>query len=256
MDYILGGLPVWAFWVAVGVTVFAGFVKGALGFAMPLIMISGFSSFMPTETALAGLVMSVISTNLHQSLRQGWREAWASVVKYRRIIAMTCLGIMISAPLLPILPQKLLLGLLGVPVLAFALVQLMGIPLKIRIEHRTRAEYALGTVGGLYGGISGVWGPPLLVYLLSVGTDKQESVRVQGVVFLLGAVVLLFAHLGTGVLNAVTIPFSAILILPAAVGMLLGFRLQDRLDATRFRRWTQILLAVTALNLIRMSLGF
>jgi uncharacterized membrane protein YfcA len=255
MEFIQGGLSAWAFWGAIAVTFMAGFVKGAVGFAMPLIMISAFSAFMPKEVALAGLVLATVSTNVHQAFRHGPGAAWASIVQYRRMIVMVCLGILVSAPLLPILPQPVLLGLLGVPVLAFALVQLAGISLKLRLEHRRRAEYALGAVGGLYGGISGVWGPPVLVYLLSVGTEKRESVRIQGVIFLIGAVVLFFAHVGSGVLNAVTIPFSAALIVPAALGMALGFRLQDKLDAEKFRRWTLVLLALTALNLVRMAAG-
>lgn len=255
MEFFLGGLPIWAFWAAVAVTFFAGFVKGAVGFAMPLIMISAFSAFMPKEIALAGLVLATVTTNVHQALRQGLAEAWGSVVKFRRMILMICLGILVSAPLLTILPQRVLLGLLGVPVLGFALIQLAGVPLALKLAHRRRAEYGLGAIGGLYGGISGVWGPPVLVYLLSIGADKRESVRVQGVVFLIGAVVLFFAHVGSGVLNAVTIPFSAALIVPAALGMALGFRLQDQLDAVKFRRWTLVLLAVTALNLVRMAAG-
>ena len=40
MDYVMGGLPVWAFALAFLVAGFAGFVKGAIGFAFPLIMIA------------------------------------------------------------------------------------------------------------------------------------------------------------------------------------------------------------------------
>jgi hypothetical protein len=112
-----------------------------------------------------------------------------------------------------------------------------------------------GAVGGLYGGISGVWGPPLIVYLLSVGTPKDEALRVQGVVFLIGAVVLLAAHLGSGVMNAATLPFSAALVVPAMAGMALGQRAGRRLDQARFRRWTQVLLVATGLNLVRSALA-
>lgn len=253
MEFLYGGLPFWGFALACAVTLFAGFVKGAVGFAMPLIMISAFSSFMPPETALAALILSVLSTNLHQSLRFGLGPAWASAVKYRRLIAMTCLGIVITAPFVVYMPQRLLLGLLGVPVMGFALMQLSGWKPSIPPRHRNPAEYALGLIGGLYGGISGIWGPPVIVYMLAVNTEKAEMVRVMGVVFMIGAIVLTGAHLGSGVLNAVTLPFSAALIVPAALGMWLGFQLQDRLDAERFRRWTLLVLIVIALNLLRRA---
>ena len=80
-----------------------------------------------------------------------------------------------------------------------------------------------------------------------------EMVRVLGVIFMIGAVVLTGAHLGSGVLNATTLPFSAVLVIPAALGMWLGFKQQDRLDAERFRWWTLVVLMVIALNLVRRA---
>jgi uncharacterized membrane protein YfcA len=255
VEAVMGGLSPAGFAAALAITLFAGFVKGAIGFAMPLIMISAFGSFMVPQTALAALILPTLTTNLHQSFRQGWQAAWESVVTYRRLIVATIVGIVVSAQFVDVIPQPVLLGLLGVPVTAFAAVQLAGRSLAVRLEHRNRAEIALGLIGGLYGGISGVWGPPVIVLLLSVGASKLEMVRVQGVVFLIGTVVLAAAHLQTGLLNAQTLPLSAVLILPAALGMWIGFRLQDRLDAERFRRWTLILLCVTGLNLVRRAIA-
>ncbi len=253
MEFLYGGLPFWGFALACSVTLFSGFVKGAVGFAMPLIMISAFSSFMPPDLALAALILSVLSTNVHQSLRFGIRPAWESAVKYWRLIVTTCAGIVISAPFVVYLPQQLLFALLGVPVMGFALMQLSGWKPVIQQRHRNPAEYALGLIGGLYGGISGIWGPPVIVYLLALNTEKSEMVRVLGVIFMIGAVVLTLAHLGSGVLNATTLPFSAVLVIPAALGMWLGFRQQDRLDAERFRWWTLVVLMVIALNLVRRA---
>lgn len=254
MEFFYGGLPAWAFWAACSVTLVAGFVKGAIGFAMPLIMMSAFGSFMAPELALAGLILATFTTNIHQSLRQGPRAFVEAAWEFRRMIAMTVLGIAITAPFVVYLPDRLLSGLLGLPILAFAGVQLAGRSLALRLEHRLGAEYGLGLVGGLYGGVSGIWGPPVMVYLLSIGAPKQKSILVQGVIFLIGAFVLGIAHLNSGVLNANSLPFSAALVLPAALGMMLGFRMQDRLDPVRFRYWTLVLLALTALNLIRRAL--
>ena len=75
MEILYGGLPFWGFALGCVVTFFSGFVKGAVGFAMPLIMISAFSSFMPPDLALAALILSVLTTNVHQSLRFGLRRA-------------------------------------------------------------------------------------------------------------------------------------------------------------------------------------
>ena len=255
MSHVMAGLPILTFALALVITLFAGFVKGAVGFAMPMIMISAFSSVLPPELALAGLILPTLVTNLSQALRQGWQPALATVHTYRRFLMTTVIFIVVSAGFVRDIPQPLFLALLGLPITGFAVFLLAGKSLALRLEHRERAEWLLGAIGGLYGGISGVWGPPLLVYLLSIKADKQETVRAQGVVFLIGAVVLFGAHLHSGILNATTLGFSAALVIPAQIGQYLGTQVQDRLDQTRFRHWTLILLVVTGLNLARRALG-
>ena len=68
--------------------------------------------------------------------------------------------------------------------------------------------------------------------------------RVQGVIYGLGAVALTLAHLGSGILRAETIPFSASLILPALAGLWVGFRLQSRIDQATFRKATLLVLLI------------
>jgi uncharacterized membrane protein YfcA len=255
MEFVMGGLTEPVFWVAVAVTLFAGFVKGAVGFAMPMIMISAFSSFLSPELALSGLILPTLVTNFSQAFRQGPAAFWDSVCKYWRFLAATVAFIAVSAQFVRDIPQPVFLALLGVPITGYALLQLLGRNLAIKLEHQTRAEWGLGIVAGLYGGVSGVWGPPLIVYLMSVGVEKVEMLRVQGVIFLLGSVMLLSAHLNSGVLTASSTAFSAVLVIPAVLGMALGMQLGNRLDQTLFRRCTQVLLVVAGLNLMRRALG-
>lgn len=249
------GLELWQFWTAFGVTLFAGFVKGTIGFAMPLVMASAFASIMPAQIALAALILPVLATNIPQALRQGRAAAAESIRNYRWHIGMVMLFMCVSAGFARFIPQAVMYALLGFPVVAFALWQLSGRPAAPLVHHRRKAEIVTGIVGGLYGGISGIWGPPLVVLLLSLGTEKQEQIRVQGVVFLLGASGLTIAHLMTGILNAQTIPLSAVLCIPAFAGMYAGFAVQDRMNVAQFRRWTLILLLISGLNLIRRALS-
>ncbi len=255
MDAMMAGLSPILFVVCLLITGFAGFVKGSVGFAMPMIMISAMSSFLDPHQALAALILPTLATNAHQAFRQGWAAFWGTVVAFRRYLGVTVVFLVISAQFVDDIPQGVFLMALGLPITVFALVRLSGRSLALRLEHRGRAEVATAVVGGLYGGVSGVWGPPLLVYLMSVGADKETTVRVQGVVFLVGAVVLVGAHLQSGVLNAATLPFSAVLVVPAMIGLGLGYVVQDRLDQARFGYWTQVLLVLTGVNLMRRAVG-
>jgi hypothetical protein len=91
------------------------------------------------------------------------------------------------------------------------------------------------------------------MYLLAADTPKVEMVRVQSLSFLFGAIVLLGAHLRSGVLNEVTLPLSTWLVLPTAAAMFLGYGVQDRLDQALFRRITLFVLIVSGLNLVRRA---
>lgn len=253
-DLISGGLSTQAFAAGLAVTLFAGFVKGAVGFAMPMILVSAFAVFLPQPLALAGLILPTLVTNLSQAFRQGVEPALQTTRTYRRFLIATVICIAISAPFAEAIPRMVYLLMLGLPISIFAALQLMGRSLAIHLDHRDRAEWGLGVIGGLYGGVSGIWGPPLLVFLLSTGADKMSMIRAQGVVFLIGAAALMVSHLATGLLNAQTLGFSAALCFPALAGLYMGYWVQDRLDQARFRRWTQGLLVVTGLNMVRLAL--
>lgn len=254
MEMFMAGLEPGVFLAAAAITFLAGFVKGAVGFAMPLILVSGFAMILPKELALAGLILPTVLTNVSQALRQGIGPARATGYAYRRFMVATVICIGISAPFIEIIPRMVYLLLLGVPLTIYAGLQVLGKSLAIQLHHRDRAEWLLGAIGGLLGGISGIWGPPLVVFQLSIGAEKREAIRAQGVVFLIAAVMLLASHLATGVANAQSLGFSAALCLPAMAGLHLGFMLQDRMDQRRFRLWTQALLVLTGLNMVRLAL--
>jgi hypothetical protein len=56
-------------------------------------------------------------------------------------------------------------------------------------------------------------------------------------------------------MHSATLTFSAVLVGPAMLCLALGYAVQDRLDQQRFRRWTQVLLVLTGLNLMRRAAG-
>lgn len=92
------------------------------------------------------------------------------------------------------------------------------------------------------------------MYLGTLDVEKRESLRIQGIIYGLGAVLLVISHLGSGVLNARTLPFSAAMLVPALLGLQIGFRLHERIDQKSFKRLTQVVLFLAGLNLIRKGL--
>ncbi|VCU59644.1 Membrane protein, putative [Tritonibacter mobilis] len=241
------------FVLAFVVALVAGTIKGLVGFAMPMIMVSGLSSIMAPDLALAGLILPTLVTNGFQALKQGPGAAWESIKRFRAFLLVGGLFLMMSAQMVRVLPAQLMLLIIGAPITLFAVTQLLGKHLVLH-EASRRVEIGIGAFAGFIGGFSGIWGPPTVAYLTALGTEKKEQMRIQGVIYGLGAVVLFFAHIGSGVMRSETLPFSVLMIVPALMGMWIGGRLQDRIDQKTFRRATLFVLLIAGLNLLRRAL--
>ena len=243
--------PVWGWAIALAVAVCAGLVKGMVGFAMPTVLIAGLGTMMPVDLALAGLILPTLAANLWQALRQGVGAALASIRRFRVFLLAGAVVMVAAAQAVPVLPPWAMFLFIGPLITAYALSTLLGRGLRVSKDGGARSEAGMGALAGLFGGISGIWGPPTVAMLVARGTQKAEQMRVQGVIYGLGAVLLLASHLGSGVLRAETVPLSLALVPPALLGIGLGFWLQDRLNQDTFRKVTLWVLLLAGLNLIR-----
>ena len=239
--------------LALGVAFLAGCVKGMVGFAMPMVLVSGLSMFLPPNLAIAGLILPTLVTNGVQALREGVPAAVDAVKQFRVFLIVGLVFLILGAQVVSVVPASTFLLLIGAPVTFFALIQVLGVRLSLSAPS-ARIEAGIGVIAGFVGGMSGVWGPPTVAYLTALNTPKDVQMRVQGVIYGLGAVALLLAHMGSGILRAETAPFSAVLIAPAMIGMWLGFKLQSRIDQVLFRKVTLLVLLVAGLNLLRRAL--
>lgn len=251
MSAIFDIVPVHLFLFACGVTVLAGFVKGAVGFAMPLIMISGMGIVIAPEIVVAGIIIPIVISNGMQVARAGIGKARAAMVEHWRYVLVVCVMILVAAQFVRSIPSDVMFIVLGVPVVGLCVIQLIGWRPQITPAMRRPFEWTAGTLAGTLGGLAGTWGPPTVLYLLALNTPRAQQMAVQGVIYGLGSVMLFLGHLQSGILNAQTWGFSAALVPPALAGMWLGFRLGDRFDQDRFRRVTLWVLVIAGVNLIR-----
>ncbi|MEM7709571.1 MAG: TSUP family transporter, partial [Pseudomonadota bacterium] len=193
-------------------------------------------------------------TNGWQVLRQGMDAARDAVVRHWRYLLILVIAIFGAAQVVASLPSTAFYLILGIPVVLLSLLQLSGFRLSIPPRRHVAAEWGIGLISGLLGGLAGTWGPTTVLYLIAIDTPKARQMVVQGVIYGLGSVVLVAAHLRSGILNGETIWFSAALLPAALVGMTIGFRIQDRMDQDLFRKATLAVLVVGGVNLIRKGL--
>ena len=247
-------MPLWALIAAFAVTLSAGVVKGAIGFALPLIIISGLSLFLDPLVAVAGVILPALFSNIQQVGRYSRAEILDALKEHWRYILIVCVMILFVAQLITLVPERVFYLILGIPVVALSMIQLLGVRFHIPPARRRVAEWSIGAFAGGLGGFTGTWGPPTVLYLIALETPKARQLLVQGVVYSLGAAALVLGHLQSGVLNVSTAPFSALLLIPSFLGMRIGFLLGDRLDADLFRKITLIVLVVAGANLVRRGL--
>ncbi len=247
-------MPLWAFAAALGVTLVAGFIKGAVGFAMPLIMVSGLSMFLDPLLAVAGLLLPIVLSNLLQVVRFPRAAILEAIREFWRYILVICVTILITAQFITFVTPQTFYLILGIPVTALSLIQLSGVRFHIAPEWRHRSEWIVGLFSGALGGLTGTWGPPTVLYLIALNTPKAKQLLVQGVIYGLGSVSLFAGHLQSGVLTAATAPFSAALLIPGYIGMQLGFWMGDRLNPEAFRKATLMVLVIAGANLVRRGI--
>ena len=253
MDAFLNLMPI-SWWLASAAVAFvAGFVKGIVGFAMPLVMVSGLGAFLSPELALAGLVFPAVVSNFQQAFRGGINPVRKTVRRFRWFLISCSLFLFIGAQFVPIFPVQVYYLIVGIPVIAFVISQLLGWT-PSRIAQSRNSDIGLGAIAGIFGGLGGFWGPPTVAYLTALGTQKALQMQVQGVVYFAGSLLLIVAHVASGILTYVTCAFSTVLIGPALLGMAAGTAIQDRIDQTAFRRATLIVLLIAGANLVRRGL--
>ncbi len=232
----------------------AGFTKGAVGFALPMIAVSGIGSALSAQVAVAAVILPTVASNVWQAFRFGPRAFWESLREFRLLCLVLFPCIAIFAQLATVVSDRTLFTVLGGGVTAFGLVMILGWKPPSPDRAPVPAAVATGLVAGFFGGLSGVWGPPILLYLIARGTPKREIMQAQGTLYFLGSLVLLAAHLRSGLLLGPGGALSVWMLIPAAAGMAAGIAAHDRLDQDTFRKMTLAVLVLAGLNLLRRGL--
>lgn len=247
------GLEISTLMMAFGALVVGGIAKGITGIGLPIISIAILVNFLPPSLCIAIVVIPILVTNLWQAVRaknflEPIRRFWLMIIFF---ISFLILG----SFLLVRLDTQLLFAALGVSVLIFSgssLIRPAQMPLSKSTE-RWLGPVA-GVAGGLLGGISTIWGPPMMMFLMSLHLKKDDWVRTVGLIWFLGAVPLTISFWANGMLNAQSFPLSVAACVPGMIGILIGERVREWINQETFRKVMLILLFLIGLNLIRRAI--
>jgi hypothetical protein len=230
-----------------------GTLKGVVGLGLPLLSLPLMSFALPLKTAVALLVIPVFVTNLTQSFQGGLfkptlRRFWPSSLALFVVIAAT-------TQVLVIVPERILYGIVGIALILLTLVLRRQKDWHIGGAQEAWAGPLAGTAGGVLGGISAIYGPPLMIYLAALRLGKREFVAAAALFFLIGNAGLTLGLFGFDVASLEELALSALAALPALAGLWLGRRVHMHLSEQRFATLLNVVYLATGASFVVRALG-
>jgi uncharacterized membrane protein YfcA len=229
-----------------------GFVKGAIGVGLPIVAIAVMSGFLPVPTVLAMVIVPIVLTNLWQAVRSG--SPGAPLKRFWPMIVCLLLFVWISARLVVGLEPNVLYGALGSILILFVVTDRFKDGWSVSPTAERWLGPLVGSIGGVLGGISTIWGPPMMMYFVSLRLGKEMYIRTVGLVWFAASIPLLIAYVRYGILTVESTIISALACIPAFAGLIAGQRVRHLINQRTFRAILLGFLFLSGLNLLRRAL--
>lgn len=234
------------------VFVFGGVVKGVTGVGLPLVLVPLSAQFVQVPVAVALVSVSMVATNIQQSVEGGdtgkaLRQLWP-------IMLPLVFGAMIGTHLLLSIDRHRLNLVIGASFVLLALL-LLCLP-RVRITRRA-ARWSgplIGFGAGVLGGLSAIFGPPMIAFMVSQGVPPNTFVKHMAILALTAAATMLAVLSGSGALSGGDFLMSAAALIPIQLGMPLGRWLRGRIKPGLFRVLVLAVLAASGLDMLRKAL--
>ena len=235
----------------------AGTVKGVIGLGLPTVSLAILTVAIDLPSAMALLLVPSFATNLWQAVVGG--NGRALLVRLWPFLLTASLTVWIGAMALTSVDLSLLSALLGALLITYAGISLAGLRLAIATNHESWAGSLAGLVNGLLTGMTGSFVVPGVMFLNALGLPRDQLIQAMGMLFTLSTLALALALSSHDLLSGQQISYSAVALVPAIIGMVLGQRIRRAISETVFRRvfFLSLLLlgayiTVSALGIVEM----
>jgi uncharacterized membrane protein YfcA len=211
-----------------------GFIKGALGVGTPLLTVPMMALVLPPQMAIAIMAIPVVVANVWQ-----FAQAERSMMVVRRFwptLVGILVGTWVGVKILSTIDEHTLLIVVGIAVIAFALLQGSSYHFYLPETAVKPAGAVFGICSGLIGGISSFFGPMLVVYLISI-RNLNKNQFVSAISFLYVSAVIPWAinlYL-FGILDQTMLIYSMVATLPVSLGLIAGQRIRGHISETKFK---------------------
>lgn len=212
----------------------AGCVKGIVGLGLPTVAMGLLALVMPPAQAAALLIIPAFMTNVWQALP--WRSAWRLLRRLAGMQAGVCAGTWLAAWKWGAPSGAGAAYLLGGALMAYGAWGLLARPMQLSRQAERWLGPLAGAATGAIAAITGVFVIPAVPYLQSLGLTRDELVQAMAISFMISVAALAVALARSADISVGVAGASALLLLPALLGMVVGQTIRERLSPTVFRR--------------------
>ncbi|NKB52397.1 MAG: TSUP family transporter [Rhizobiaceae bacterium] len=212
----------------------AGTVKGVIGLGLPTVSLAILAVTFDLTTAMALLIAPSLVTNIWQAAIGG--HAKILLKRLWPFLLFATVTIWIGALGLKRVDLALLSALLGLLLIAYALVGLTGFRISIDRHRESWVAPIVGALNGILTGLTGSFVVPGVMYLQAIGLPRDQLVQAMGMLFTVSTLALGLALGGNGLLSWQLALTSLAALVPAIIGMMIGQRLRMILSEQQFRR--------------------
>lgn len=247
MTFLPPGVDALSATLLILVSFFTSALTAAFGIGGGVAMLGALAGAVPTNVVVAVHGVVQLGSNLGRAILQREHANWPLV---RQFVLGALIGVALGALIFTSLPERALLSLMGVFILA-----MVWIP-KPRIPGLERAGMlAGGAISSVLTMFVGATGPFIQAVLMQYNLDRKGIVANQAVMMAIQHALKVVAFSVIGVALVPWLPMIAAMIVSGFFGTVLGTRLLDRMSEALFRNALKALLTLIALDLLRRAAG-
>ena len=223
------------------------FIKGFSGFASALFAIPLLALFLDIKFVVPVFLLFDFIAGVILTIQNRRLIAWRSALL---LFSGLAIGTAVGTYFLVSFGNEELKRVFGIVIILFALKMLIRDNENIRKEISKVWAPLSGFVGGCTGGMFGLNGPPLVLYLTHRLRDKQIFRATLYGIFFVDACYRLILYSANGLISMAVVKFALYLTPFLLVGLLLGSRLHAKINENVFRRVVASILIVTGVLLV------
>lgn len=235
----------------VGVLVFAGFVKGATGFGLPLIAVPVLANIIGPKTAVVVMSIPVLLVGAYMAVRTSAWRVTGEMGPLRWLLVAIFVGTIAGANILANIDTALIGLIVGVTAVAFTLLSLRTKPPDITGQASFLAP-AVGLAAGLLSGTTSTPGPLLAMYLRSIRLEKTTFVAAINLLFTLTGAIQIASFLQVGLYTQESLLYGFAATIPITIATMIGMRAHFLMGQ---RLFDQLVLAVIFVSGLRLILS-